>query len=138
MIFLHIMLRVLDLEKSLTFFSILAFEEVSRFEQPMGRFTLVYLRNASSNIEIELTHNWDQTTEYTNGNNFGHIAVGVDDIYAACEALANTGATVARPPRDGAMAFIKSPDGISIELLQKGAAKQPLEPWASMQNQGSW
>lgn len=136
--FLHIMLRVRQLDENITFFGLLGFQETRRFDQPAGRFTLVYLQNSSTQVELELTHNWDQDEAYSNGNNFGHIAMGVNHIYDTCEALMETGAVVARPPRDGAMAFIISPDGISIELLQMNRALEIKQPWQSMSNKGSW
>lgn len=135
---LHAMLRIRDVEKSLFFFSELGLREVRRVNQPMGRFTLIFLTDNKGEFELELTHNWDQEEDYSIGNGFGHIAIGVDDIYDSCKRLSDIGATIARPPRDGFMAFVKSPDGISIELLQKGTAKPTQEPWASMENIGTW
>ena len=132
------MIRVLDLDAALAFFGLLGIREVRRSEAPEGRFTLVFLATAPGEPEIELTHNWDQTEPYTMGRNFGHLAYAVDDIYALCEHLAASGVAILRPPRDGHMAFVRSPDGISIELLQKGSALPPREPWASMSNSGSW
>jgi len=144
--YLHTMVRVTDLAKSLDFYcDKLGLVEVRRMESEKGRFTLVYL-SAPGDAEhakkeqapmVELTFNWDPE-EYAGGRNFGHLAYAVDDIYATCESLMSKGVTINRPPRDGYMAFIRSPDNISIELLQKGEAKQPQEPWASMQNTGSW
>lgn len=144
--FLHTMIRVGDLDRSLHFFcDILGLREVRRTENEKGRYTLVYLA-APADVEeaartgaptIELTHNWDET-EYAGGRNFGHLAFAVDDIYDTCERLQNAGVTINRPPRDGHMAFVRTPDAISIELLQKGQALAPKEPWTSAQNVGSW
>ena len=137
--FLHTMIRVKDLDRALDFFCThLGLKEVRRNEIEAGRFTLVFLRGENSEAEIELTYNWDQEEEYSFGRNFGHLAFRVDDIYATCEKLQSAGITINRPPRDGHMAFVKSPDNISIELLQKGDALPPKEPWASMENTGSW
>lgn len=144
--YLHTMVRVNDLEASLHFYcELLGLEEVRRKENEKGRFTLVFLaapadseRSARlSAPELELTWNWDPE-EYTGGRNFGHLAYRVDDIYAACERLQAGGVTINRPPRDGYMAFVRSPDGISIELLQAGEPLAPREPWVSMENTGSW
>ena len=137
--FLHSMIRVKDLDKALYFFVDLLGLKVARrkdFEQ--GRFSLIFLSDKHSDVEIELTYNWDQKEDYTNGNNFGHLAFLVDDIYAICQKLEDHGVTILRPPRDGHMAFVKTPDQISIELLQKGEALPPQEPWASRENIGSW
>lgn len=137
--FLHTMIRVKDLDRALDFFCThLGLKEVRRKEIEAGRFTLVFLRGENSEAEIELTYNWDQEEEYSFGRNFGHLAFRVDDIYATCEKLQSAGITINRPPRDGHMAFVKSPDNISIELLQKGDALAPKEPWVSMENTGSW
>lgn len=137
--FLHTMIRVKDLDRALDFFCThLGLKEVRRKEIEAGRFTLVFLRGENSEAEVELTYNWDQEEEYSFGRNFGHLAFRVDDIYATCEKLQSAGITINRPPRDGHMAFVKSPDNISIELLQKGDALAPKEPWASMENTGSW
>ena len=144
--YLHTMVRVTDLTAALDFYCArLGLAEVSRIDNPAGRFTLVFLaapddaQTAETDRAptIELTHNWDPEA-YDGGRNFGHLAYQVDDIYAACKRLADGGVTINRPPRDGRMAFVRSPDGISIELLQKGAALAPAEPWASMQNVGVW
>ncbi|WCL55342.1 VOC family protein [Gimibacter soli] len=137
--FLHTMVRVTDLDASLDFYvNQLGLVEVSRKEVPAGRFTLVYLAApGDKGGEIELTYNWDPE-EYTGGRNFGHVAFAVDDIYEKCAALAKGGVTINRPPRDGYMAFVRSPDGISVELLQKGGPLPPQEPWASMPNTGTW
>ena len=137
--YLHTMVRVADLDKALDFYCAkLGLKELHRKEVPQGRFTLVFL-GADENPEsqVELTYNWDPET-YTGGRNFGHLAYEVDDIYAVCQRLKDAGVTINRPPRDGHMAFIRSPDGISIELLQKGASLALREPWASMKNQGNW
>ena len=137
--YLHAMVRVRDVEASLRFFRDgLGLHETRRSDSPAGRFTLIYL-SAPENpeVEIELTYNYDDE-DYGGARNFGHLAFGVDDIYATCAHLASMGVTINRPPRDGRMAFVRSPDAISIELLQKGAALAPAEPWASMPNTGSW
>jgi lactoylglutathione lyase len=133
------MVRVSDLEKSLDFYcNKLGLKEIKRVDHQAGRFTLVFVAAAGQeDCAIELTHNWDPE-EYAGGRNFGHVAYEVDDIYALCERLRGAGVTINRPPRDGKMAFIRSPDDISIELLQKGAALPKAEPWASMPNTGSW
>lgn len=139
--FLHSMIRVRDLDAALWFFcEVLGLREVRRQEHAAGRFTLVFLETGAPGdaAQIELTYNWDQTEPYTQGRNFGHLAFEVDDIYATCTRLQNAGVTINRPPRDGRMAFVRSPDGISIELLQKGEALPVQEPWASMENVGSW
>ena len=144
--YLHTMVRVGNLDAALDFFvSKLGMVEVRRIERPEGRYTLVFLA-ASGDVgkaaefrspTVELTYNWDET-EYSGGRNFGHLAYRVDDIYETCDRLMKAGVTINRPPRDGYMAFVKSPDGISIELLQKGDPKAKAEPWASMANVGSW
>ncbi|RQO54808.1 lactoylglutathione lyase [Paucibacter sp. KBW04] len=146
--YLHTMVRVHDLDASMKFYrDALGLVEVRRNEYPSGRFTLVYLAAPGNEggpyqPQVELTYNWPdadgQAEVYTGGRNFGHLAFAVPDIYAACQRLADHGVTVLRPPRDGRMAFVRSPDGISVELLQDGAALAPAEPWASMQNTGSW
>jgi lactoylglutathione lyase len=133
------MVRVTDLEKSLNFYcNALGLKEIRRKDVPAGRFTLVFL-GAPENPEsqIELTYNWDPE-QYTGGRNFGHLAYSVDNIYESCQRLMDSGVTINRPPRDGYMAFVRSPDNISIELLQKGEPLSPQEPWASMTNQGAW
>jgi lactoylglutathione lyase len=137
--YLHTMVRVTDLAASLRFYcDALGLVEVRRSEYPQGRFTLVYLAApGDEDAQVELTYNWDPET-YTGGRNFGHLAYAVDDIYAACARLQAHGVTILRPPRDGRMAFVRSPDGISVELLQAGAALPPTEPWASLPNVGSW
>lgn len=137
--YLHTMVRVTDLDASLRFYrDALGLEEVRRSEHPQGRFTLVYLAAPGDHdAQIELTFNWDPEV-YTGGRNFGHVAYAVKDIYATCQRLQDQGVTILRPPRDGRMAFVRSPDQISVELLQDGPALAPAEPWASMPNTGSW
>lgn len=144
--YMHTMVRVHDLDESLDFYTkIFGLVETHRIENEEGRFTLVFLAAPEDKTRaeaekaplLELTYNWD-TENYTGGRNFGHLAYEVDDIYAACQSLMDKGITINRPPRDGRMAFIKSPDGISIELLQKGKKLEAREPWASMQNTGNW
>jgi lactoylglutathione lyase len=135
------MLRVRDLDAALRFFvDQLGLVETRRMRNEKGRFTLVFLATGTAGdaAEIELTHNWDETEPYATGRFFGHLAFQVDDIYATCTKLQAAGVTILRPPRDGHMAFVKSPDQQSIELLQKGAALAPAEPWLSMPNTGSW
>ena len=144
--YLHTMIRASDLDKTLSFFvDHLGLVEVRRYDSEQGRFTLVFLaapgdakdaENKQSPL-VEITYNWDPES-YEGGRNFGHLAYRVDDIYATCQRLMDGGVTINRPPRDGRMAFVKSPDGISIELLQDGAALAIQEPWASMENIGSW
>ena len=137
--YLHTMVRVADLDKALDFYCAkLGLKELHRKEVPQGRFTLVFL-GADENPEsqVELTYNWDPET-YTGGRNFGHLAYEVDDIYAVCQRLHDAGVTINRPPRDGHLAFLRSPDGISIELLQRGKPRRPQEPWASMASTGQW
>jgi lactoylglutathione lyase len=137
--YLHTMVRVTDLEASLRFYrDALGLELLSTKEVPQGRFTLVFLAAPGDHTaQVELTFNWDPEP-YTGGRNFGHIAYAVDDIYAACQRLTDHGVTILRPPRDGRMAFVRSPDGISIELLQRGPNLASAEPWVSMPNTGSW
>jgi len=144
--YLHTMVRVTDLDASLRFWcDLLGLREMRRMENEAGRFTLIFLAapkdetrsEAERAPEVELTYNWDPET-YSGGRNFGHVAYKVDDIYAACLRMMDGGVVINRPPRDGAMAFVRSPDGISIELLQEGAPLPPAEPWASMPNTGSW
>ena len=143
--YLHTMIRVYDPDAALNFFNLLGLEEVRRKDSEAGRFTLIFMAAPGQTdvAEVELTYNWppaDGTPaeNYTGGRNFGHLAYGVEDIYAACQRLSDGGVTINRPPRDGHMAFVKSPDGISIELLQIGGSLPPQEPWASMANTGSW
>lgn len=150
--FLHAMVRITDIEESLRFFCEgLGFEEVRRSENEEGRFTLIFLATpedvAAAGYEggplpeglpcVELTHNWDPE-EYSGGRNFGHLAYRMDNVYETCQRLMDMGYTINRPPRDGHMAFVRSPDGISVELLQRGDSLPPQEPWASMENTGSW
>ena len=137
--YLHTMLRVSDLERSLDFYCTkLGLVELRRYDEPKGRFTNVFLAaSGDDSAQVELTYNWDPE-EYGAGRNFGHLAYQVENIYALCQRLMEEGVTINRPPRDGRMAFVRSPDGISIELLQKGAALAPAEPWLSMPNTGSW
>lgn len=137
--YLHTMVRVSDLEASIDFYcNKLGLKELSRRDVPAGRFTLVFLAApGDEDAQVELTYNWDPE-EYGEGRNFGHLAYQVDDIYELCQSLMDAGVTINRPPRDGRMAFVRSPDGISIELLQKGEALPPKEPWASMDNTGHW
>ncbi len=137
--YLHTMVRVSDVEKSLDFYcNKLGLTELKRYDSEQGRFTLVFLAApGDEEAQIELTYNWDPE-EYDEGRNFGHLAYQVDDIYALCQKLMDGGVTINRPPRDGHMAFVRSPDNISIELLQKGDALPPTEPWASMPSVGHW
>ncbi len=142
--YLHTMIRVTDPDATIAFFELLGLKEVRRLENEAGRFTLIFLATPEdmnapgerANAEVELTYNWDPQ-EYDGGRNFGHLAYRVDDIYATCQRILDAGHIVHRPPRDGHMAFVKTPDGISIELLQDGTL-EPAEPWASMPNTGSW
>ena len=136
--FLHAMIRVSDVTAALDFFSLLGLVELRRKEVPAGRFTLYFLATEEGAPEIELTHNWDESDPYSQGRNFGHLAYEVEDIYEICERLQRGGVTIARPPRDGRMAFVRSPDGISIELLQRGDALPLREPWRSAPNEGTW
>ncbi|QYE35458.1 VOC family protein [Polymorphobacter sp. PAMC 29334] len=136
--YLHTMVRVTDIDASLAFYKLLGLAEIKRIDNERGRFTLVFLAAPGDTAaQVELTHNWDPE-DYTGGRNFGHLAYAVDDIYDTCARLADGGVTINRPPRDGHMAFVRSPDGISVELLQAGGAKPPAEPWASMPNTGVW
>lgn len=143
--YLHTMIRVGDLDGALAFFALLGLSEIRRMENEKGRFTLVYLAAPDDVARaketdapmIELTYNWDEHS-YVGGRNFGHLAFAVDDIYAVCDRLKSAGVTINRPPRDGHMAFVRTPDAISIELLQKGKALPPQEPWASAPNIGEW
>ncbi len=142
--YLHTMIRVADIAATLRFFDLLGLKEVRRADSAQGRFTLVFLAApGDETAQVELTYNWppedgSAAESYDGGRNFGHLAYAVDDIYESCSRLADGGVTINRPPRDGHMAFVRSPDGISIELLQKGACKDPAEPWASMENVGQW
>jgi len=137
--YLHTMVRVADIEQSLRFYrDALGLKELSRKDYSQGRYTLVFLAApGDEEAQVELTHNWDPE-QYSAGRNFGHLAYAVDDIYAACSRLMEHGVTINRPPRDGRMAFVRSPDNVSIELLQKGEALPPAEPWASALNTGVW
>jgi len=137
--YLHTMVRVTDIEASLEFYrDALGLKELSRKDYPQGRYTLVFLAApGDESAQVELTHNWDPEV-YAGGRNFGHLAYAVDDIYSTCQRLADHGVVINRPPRDGRMAFVRSPDNISIELLQRGAPLAPAEPWKSMPNVGTW
>jgi lactoylglutathione lyase len=136
--FLHTMIRVSDPDATVRFFNLLGLEERRRMTNEAGRFTLIFLGvPGDAGGEVELTHNWDPE-RYEGGRNFGHLAYEVDDIYESCRRLQDAGVTINRPPRDGRMAFVRTPDNISIELLQRGAAQAPAEPWASMPNTGEW
>ena len=136
--YLHTMIRVSDPDATIAFFQLIGLEEVRRYSNEQGRFTLIFLAAPGQEglAEVELTHNWD-SEEYEGGRNFGHLAYQVENIYETCEKLMAAGVTINRPPRDGHMAFIRTPDGISVELLQDGRL-EPKEPWASMPNIGSW
>ena len=136
--FLHSMIRVSDPEATVAFFKLLGLEERRRMKNEAGRYTLIFLGvPGDEGGEVELTHNWGESG-YAGGRNFGHLAYEVDDIYETCRRLMNNGVTINRPPRDGRMAFVRSPDSISVELLQKDAALEPAEPWSSMPNTGEW
>lgn len=137
--YLHTMIRVRDLDAALDFFvNKLGLVETSRKDISKGRFTLVFLATEPGAPEVELTHNWDNEEPYAGGRNFGHLAYRVENIYETCTRLREAGVTINRPPRDGHMAFVRSPDGISVELLQKGESLPSAEPWSSMENTGSW
>ncbi len=137
--FLHTMVRVKDLDQSIDFFTKkLGLIETKRKDYEEGRFTLVYFATAPGEPEVEITYNWDQKDAYSEGRNFGHLAFSVDNIYDTCQMLMDNGVTILRPPRDGYMAFIRTPDQISIELLQEGERLPVQEPWASMENKGTW
>jgi lactoylglutathione lyase len=137
--YLHTMVRVTDIDASLRFYrDALGLKELSRQDYPQGRYTLVFLAApGDESAQVELTHNWDPES-YTGGRNFGHLAYAVENIYATCQRLRDHGVTILRPPRDGRMAFVRSPDNISLELLQQGASLAPAEPWKSMPNTDSW
>ena len=135
--YLHTMLRVSDPEATVRFFQLLGLEERRRMENEAGRYTLIFLGVPGDQGEVELTHNWDESG-YGGGRNFGHLAYRVDNIYETCQRLMDARVTINRPPRDGHMAFVRSPDNISIELLQEGSKLAPAEPWASMPNTGEW
>ena len=143
--YLHTMVRVRDLAAALRFFCDgMGLREIRRRDSEQGRYTLVFLgenpegQGDGSTPQIELTHNWDQQEPYTSGRNFGHVAYEVEDIYQACQRMVDLGYTISRPPRDGRMAFVRSPDLVSVELLQRGEALAPSEPWSSMKNVGEW
>ena len=135
--YLHTMLRVSDPEATVRFFQLLGLEERRRMDNEGGRYTLIFLGVPGDQGEVELTHNWDESG-YGGGRNFGHLAYRVDNIYETCQRLVDAGVTINRPPRDGHMAFVRSPDNISIELLQEGGKLAPAEPWLSMPNTGEW
>jgi lactoylglutathione lyase len=136
--YLHTMVRVTDVDASLAFYAALGLKELRRYENEAGRFTLIFLAApGDEEAQVELTYNWDPES-LSGGRNFGHLAYAVDDIYGLCQHLMDAGITISRPPRDGHMAFVRSPDGISVELLQRGEALAPQEPWASMPNVGEW
>ena len=136
--YLHTMIRVSDPDATISFFELLGLKELKRFESEAGRFTLIFLAVPGNEAaQIELTHNWDETG-YGEGRNFGHVAYAVDNIYESCQRLVDGGVTINRPPRDGHMAFVRSPDNISVELLQSGDRLAPAEPWSSMANVGHW
>ena len=136
--YLHTMVRVLDLEANVKFFELMGLKEIRRKEVPAGKFTLIFLAPAEGEPELELTYNWDQKDPYGGGRNFGHLAYEVENIYETCQKLMDNGVKILRPPRDGYMAFVRSPDQISIELLQIGSPLPVEEPWASMENHGEW
>ena len=136
--YLHTMVRVTDIDASLKFFDLLGLRELHRIENEAARYTLIFLAApGDDSAQVEMTYNWDDGG-YPGGRNFGHLAYAVDDIYATCARLHAGGVTISRPPRDGRMAFVRSPDGISVELLQAGPALPPAEPWSSMPNTGVW
>jgi lactoylglutathione lyase len=136
--YLHTMIRVSDPDATIRFFELLGLREIQRYSNEAGRFTLIFLAApGDESAQVELTHNWDESG-YGEGRNFGHLAYRVDNIYESCQRLMDGGVTINRPPRDGRMAFVRSPDNISIELLQAGEALPPAEPWASMPNTGHW
>ncbi|MBF0278245.1 MAG: VOC family protein [SAR324 cluster bacterium] len=136
--YLHTMIRVYDLEAALNFFKLIGLKEIRRNDQPQWECTLVFLATEDGEPEVELTYNWGQKEAYTGGRNFGHLAYSVENIYETCQKLMDGGVTILRPPHDGRMAFVRSPDQISIEILQKGEALKPQEPWTSMPKQGEW
>lgn len=136
--YLHTMIRVSDVAETLRFFDLLGLKELRRIDNEAGRFTLIFLAApGDESAQIELTHNWDEAG-YSGGRNFGHVAYAVENIYESCQRLMDGGVLINRPPRDGRMAFVRTPDGISVELLQAGPALPPAEPWASMTNTGQW
>lgn len=136
--YLHTMIRVLDLEAATDFFNKLGLVETRRREDEKGKYTLVFFATEKGAPEVELTYNWGEAEAYSVGRNFGHLAYSVENIYELCQNLMDSGVKILRPPRDGKMAFVRSPDEISVELLQKGTALEPQEPWCSMPNQGEW
>ncbi|MQQ09895.1 lactoylglutathione lyase [Epibacterium sp. SM1979] len=138
--YLHTMVRVKDLEKSMAFYELLGLKETRRIDSEQGRFSLIFMAPpGQEEAPVELTYNWDGDDELpSDSRHFGHLAYGVDDIYAVCQHLMDNGVTINRPPRDGHMAFVRSPDNISVELLQNGDRLEPAEPWASMENTGHW
>lgn len=137
--FVHNMIRVYDLEKALEFWcGALGFSQIRRSDYDKERFSLIFLKNEHSDFVLELTYNWDRDHDYSNGDNFGHIAFTVENIYDLCQKLIDKGIIINRPPKDGRMAFIKSPNGISLEFLQEGERLEPKEPWLSMENTGTW
>lgn len=136
--FVHTMIRVLDLYKTINFFNLLGLKEIKRYKNESGRYTLVYMAIEKGEMEVELTWNWDQTDVYTEGRNFGHLAFTVKNIYEKCKELKDAGIIISRPPRDGHIAFIKTPDNIAVELIQEGDNLKPIEPWLSMANQGTF
>ena len=136
--YLHTMVRVTDIDASIGFYEAIGLTEINRIDNEGGRFTLVFMAApGDADAQVELTHNWDPET-LDGGRNFGHLAYAVDDIYGLCQSLMDAGVTINRPPRDGHMAFVRSPDGVSVELLQKGGARALAEPWQSMGNTGEW
>ncbi len=136
--YLHTMVRVTDLDASIGFYEAIGLKEIRRIDNEPGRFTLVFMAApGDEDAQVELTHNWDPE-ELAGGRNFGHLAYEVDDIYGLCQNLMDSGVTINRPPRDGYMAFVRSPDGVSVELLQTGGPRDPAEPWKSMGNTGEW
>jgi lactoylglutathione lyase len=135
--YLHTMIRVSDPEATVALFTLLGLEERRRMKNEAGKYTLIFLGVPGDDAEVELTHNWGESG-YDSGRNFGHLAYAVDDIYETCRRLMDAGVTINRPPRDGRMAFVRTPDNISIELLQNGASLEPSEPWSSMPNTGEW
>lgn len=136
--YLHTMVRVTDLDASIGFYEAIGLQEIRRIDNEPGRFTLVFMAApGDEDAQVELTHNWDPE-QLAGGRNFGHLAYEVDDIYGLCQNLMDSGVTINRPPRDGYMAFVRSPDGVSVELLQTGGPREPAEPWKSMGNTGEW
>ena len=137
--YLHTMIRVTDPDATIRFFELLGLKEVRRIESEKGRFTLIFLAvPGNEESQVELTYNWDEGEPYGGGRNFGHLAYEVDDVYATCQRLMDAGVTINRPPREGRMAFVRTPDDISVELLQAGGNLEPAEPWLSMPNIGTW